>query len=108
MHKNLKFVPNLVDLILTGKKTSTWRLWDDKNLQVGDIVDFLEFGSLKHFATAKIDKVIERKLGELTLEEMSGHEVYQDKEEMYKKFSEYYQKPVDSGSLVKVIWFTLI
>jgi hypothetical protein len=32
-------MPNLVPKVLTGEKTSTWRLFDDKNLTAGD--DFL-------------------------------------------------------------------
>ncbi len=106
MNKTLKFAPNLVDLILTGKKTLTWRLGDDKDLQVGDMVDFLEFGTLRHFATVKLDKVIERKMGELTGEDMEGYEVYENKEKMYAKFSEYYKKPVDKDTVVKIIWFS--
>lgn len=34
--KTLKFTPELSAKILSGEKTSTWRLFDDKNLQKGD------------------------------------------------------------------------
>jgi hypothetical protein len=30
--KTLKFYDNLIPLILSGEKTSTWRIFDDKNL----------------------------------------------------------------------------
>jgi hypothetical protein len=33
--KTLKFKPHLVEQILTGTKTSTWRLFDDKNIMGG-------------------------------------------------------------------------
>jgi len=107
IHKKLHFMPNLVDKVLNGSKTSTWRLWDDKDLQVGDIVDFLETGTERLFATVQLEKVIERKLGKLTKEEMEGHEAYQSQNELYKKFSEYYKKPVDGNTVVKIIWFKL-
>lgn len=41
MNKTLKFAPDLVPLVLSGKKDTTWRLWDDKNLTENDIVDFI-------------------------------------------------------------------
>jgi len=33
--KTLKFAPDLCAQILAGTKTSTWRLFDDKNLMGG-------------------------------------------------------------------------
>ena len=107
MNKALKFAPNLVDLVLTGKLTSTWRLWDDKDFKVGEIVDFLEFGSLKKFAIAMVDKVEEKKMNELTLDEMKDHYYSSGREDMYKKFSEFYKRPVDGETIVKIIWFSL-
>lgn len=35
--KALKFTPELSAKILSGEKTSTWRLFDDKNLQKATI-----------------------------------------------------------------------
>jgi len=40
--KTLKFANNLVSLILSGEKTATWRLFDDKDLTKGDKVLFLD------------------------------------------------------------------
>ncbi len=108
MHKTLKFKPELAALILAGTKTSTWRLWDDKELQAGDTVDFLMQNTLEHFATVRLAKVIEKPFGALTEEEKSGHEHYSSDEEMYRMISEYYQKPVDPTVPVKVIWFELL
>ena len=39
--KTLKFASHLVQKILSGEKTSTWRLFDDKDLQVGDGLIFV-------------------------------------------------------------------
>jgi len=38
--KTLKFTPHLVEQILAGTKTSTWRLFDDKNIMGGDLPNF--------------------------------------------------------------------
>ena len=39
--KSLKFYKDSIGSILNGAKTSTWRLFDDKNLQVGDELKFI-------------------------------------------------------------------
>ena len=39
--KTLKFTPELCQQIMAGNKTSTWRLFDDKDLTVGDKLQFL-------------------------------------------------------------------
>lgn len=108
MHKKLKFAQHLVPLVLSGKKTSTWRLWDDKDLQVGDTVDFIEFGTDKHFAAAKLTKVLEKPLGKLTEEYKKGHETFATDEEMYATYTRYYGKTADKNTLVKIIWFELL
>lgn len=108
MNKKLRFASEYVPLILSHKKTSTWRLWDDKDLSVGDIVEFLESGTQNHFATVKLSKVVEKPLGEFTEEDKKGHEIYTSDEEMYKALSNYYGKPVDKDTIAKIIWFELI
>ncbi|MFH1971819.1 MAG: ASCH domain-containing protein [Patescibacteria group bacterium] len=108
MHKKLHFSKELVTLILSGKKTSTWRLWDDKNLQMGNIVEFLESKTEKHFAKAKIVKVVEKKMGELKKSDKKGHEEFKNDNEMYETYSRYYRRKVTPDTLVKIVWFELI
>ncbi|MGH7204232.1 MAG: ASCH domain-containing protein [Candidatus Levyibacteriota bacterium] len=107
MNKTLKFAPPLVPLVLSGEKVSTWRLWDEKNLQEGDTVDFLNKETLKQFATAKLTKVIEKQLGELTDEDKKGHERFASDEEMYQTYTTYYKKEVNAQTPIKIIWFEL-
>lgn len=108
MNKRLRFAQDLVPLIPSGEKVSTWRLWDDKDLTVGDIVDFIEYGTDIHFATGKLTKVIEKPLGKLTEDHKQGHETISSDEEMYKTYTNYYGRTVDKNTLVKLIWFELI
>lgn len=74
--KRIKFATNLVEPILNGIKTSTWRLWDDKDLQTGDIVEFVNAETLETFAKAELTRVIEKPFKDLTDEEKQGHEIY--------------------------------
>lgn len=108
MNKRLHFAPDLINMVLSGIKTVTWRLWDDKNLRKGDCVDFLENGTEKHFATARITKVVEKKLGEITDDDKKGHEVIKNVQEMYVRYSKYYGRKVYPSTVVKVIKFKLI
>lgn len=108
MQKTLKFAPHLIPLVLSGKKVSTWRLWDNKNLQVNDEVEFLEYGTKKQFARARLIKVIEKPLGKLTKQDKEGHETFLSTEELYKTYEGYYGKPVNDHTLVKIIWFELL
>jgi hypothetical protein len=106
--KVIKFAPDLVPLILSGEKTSTWRLFDDKALRAGDIVEFCNKQTLKKFADAKLVQVIEKPLGELDEEDKRGHEIFINDEEMYSIYSGYYHYTVDRKTLVKVIHFKLL
>lgn len=108
MQKTLKFDPHLVPLVLSGQKVSTWRLWDDKDLQAGDEVAFIEFGTNKQFASAKLTKVLEKPLGELTTEDKKGHETFSNDEERYKTYERYYDKQVNAEISIKIILFKLI
>ncbi len=107
-NKKLRFVKELVPLILSGEKTVTWRFWDDKDLSVGDTLDLYETGEETPFAQVKVTEVFEKALGKLTPEDMLGHERFESDEEMYRTFTKYYKKEVTPKSLVKIVRFELI
>lgn len=108
MNKQLKFMDWKVPLILSGKKKSTWRLFDDKNLKTGDFVDFIERPNLKTFARAKLIDILEKPFSKLTSEDKRGHEEFSSDEEMYKTYSNYYHQPIGPKTKVKIIRFKLI
>lgn len=105
--KSLKFRSYLVPLVLSGEKNATWRLFDDKDLQVGEEVELLEFVTIRQFASAKITDIVEKPLGEITEEDKAGHEGFASDEEMYKTYETYYKQPVGPETLVKIIRFEL-
>ena len=106
--KKLKFHPDLIPLVLNGSKTTTWRLFDDKNLQAGDELIFLNSQTKEEFSTAKIVLVNETTFAQLTPEDWAGHEKFSSPEEMYKSYSGYYNCKVDQDSPLKIIKFELI
>lgn len=106
-HKTLKFVPVLVDMILAGDKWSTWRLWDDKDLTEGDVVDLFNKETGEQFGTARIVRVVEKPLGELTDADKVGHEGFASDGEMYATYTRYYNREVSPESLVKISLFKM-
>ena len=106
--KKLKFKEHFVESVLSGEKDSTWRLFDDKNLQVGDKLEFINASDGKEFANAEILSVIEKKLGEIQEDDFEGHEKFKSLEEMYETYKKYYGDEVNSKTSVKIIKFKLL
>lgn len=107
--KSIKFKEHLVKSILKGEKKSTWRLFDDKNLQLGDNFSLINSDNGLEFAQAKIVDVVEKSLGNLNDNDWEGHERYDSNEEMYEVFSKYYpEKEINYKTIVKIIKFKLM
>ena len=103
--KSLKFMPHLADKILSGEKVSTWRLFDDKDLQSGGDLIFINKETGKEFGTAKILDVRVKTLGTLVESDWEGHERFTSEEEMYKTYRQYYGDKVGPETEVKIISF---
>jgi hypothetical protein len=106
--KTLKFAANLVPLILSGEKTVTWRLFDDKDLQVGDELEFINKDTNVNFAKAKIISLYEKRLGDIGKNDYEGHEKFESTEEMIETYKNFYGEKVSEDSLVKIIKFDLV
>lgn len=107
MKKTLKFRKELAQLILDGKKNTTWRLFDDKELSEGDEVQLVNWDTREVFGDAVLSSVREKKMKELTEEDFDGHEKFSSDEEMYATYRKYYGEGVGPETLVKIIRFTL-
>jgi len=106
--KTLKFTPELSELIKVGTKTTTWRLFDDKNLQNGDKIELLNRGNSEKISDAVITDLKEKKLGEVIKEDYIGHESYENQEEMLNTYKKYYGDKVTLDTIVKIIHFKLL
>ena len=104
--KKLKFANNLVPLILSGEKTVTWRLFDDKQLSVGDQLELLSGG--KVFAIAEITKITEKQLGKIREPDFLGHEKFKDASEMLQQYRNYYDDRVTMETMLKMVTFKLL
>jgi len=106
--KTLKFRHYLVPLVLSGEKTSTWRLFDDKDISVGDNVELQQFVTNEPFGNASIVDVVEKRFGDLNIEDKAGHEDFDSDDEMYATYSKYYNTKVDENTKLKIIRFKLV
>lgn len=106
--KKLKFEHVLVEMILEGRKVATWRIFDDKDLQVGDSLELVEFETGEVFAKAEIENIKEKKMSEITEEDFDGHENYSNRDEMLKTYQGYYGDRVNWDTPVKMIEFKLV
>ena len=105
--KSLKFTHDLAERILAGEKDSTWRLFDDKNLTVGDELALVNRDTGQEFTKAIIISIKEKMMGEIKESDFSGHEKYKSEEEMYQFYKTYYGDKVTPESFVKIIRFKL-
>jgi len=105
--KSLKFSDSLPRLILEGKKNTTWRIDNNKNIKENDELSLCNVGG-KEFAKAKVISVKEIKFKDLTKEDKEGHEKFLSNDEMYKTYSRYYNKEVNENTILKVIKFKVL
>jgi ribonuclease HI len=109
--KTLKFNHNFAQLIAEGKKTATWRLFDDKDLSVNDdikIIDKVNPDDSKTWQVigeGRVSEIIEKQLGDVTPKDMAGHENFRSKEEMLNHYKDYYGERVTLDTPVKIVFF---
>jgi len=106
--KTLKFAPDLCAQILAGTKTSTWRLFDDKNLMGGDRLDLINKETGESFGVGEITHVYTKTIGSLEEDDWRGHERFASEAVMLATYRGYYGDRVDLDTLVKIIQFTFI
>ena len=106
--KKLKFDKNIVDLILRKEYFKTWRLEDEKNLSVGDVIELINSETGATFAKAKINQVAIKYLRDINDQDNVGYRSFSDIDEIINVFNGYYSKPVTPESIIKIISFELI
>jgi hypothetical protein len=109
--KTLKFNHGYAQEIAKGAKTSTWRLFDDKDLSVNDHIKVIDKinednpASWQVIGEAVVSQITEKKLGDVTDEDMAGHEIYPSQDEMLQVYRQRYGDRVSLDEPVKIIYF---
>ncbi len=111
--KTLKFDHKLAVLIENGTKTSTWRLYDDKDLSVNDDVQLVDKvdpekpETWRTIGVAHIDSIVQKRLGDIDTSDYEGHEVFKSREKMFSTYRSYYGSQVNGDTVIKIIRFSL-
>lgn len=105
--KTLRFFEPLPLLILQGKKDTTWRIDDDKDLNKGDVIRLVDRPKTE-FAHAIVLWTKHTTFGKLTKEDTEGHEKFKSTQEMFDTYSGYYGITVTADTPVKVVKFKLL
>ena len=105
--KSLKFVDELAEMVLSGKKDTTWRINDEKNLCAGEKISLCRTNG-EEFTKAEILWAKSTLFRNLTREDWEGHEKFNSEKEMYKTYSGFYGFEVTPETELKVIKFKKI
>jgi len=109
--KTLKLDHHLAKLVLDGKKTSTWRLFDDKDIAVNDTVELIDKvdpadrASWQVIGVAKVNEVLQKRLGDIDESDMDCHEQFASRDDMLAAYQRYYGPTVSWSTPVKIIRF---
>ncbi len=111
MMKKLKLDHDVAQQVQSGQRTSTWRLFDDKDLSVNDqvlLVDKVDAddpNTWTTIGTATIDRVVQRRLGDISEQDMEGQESFTSRQQMLATYQRYYGSDVSWQTPVKIISF---
>jgi ribonuclease HI len=111
--KTLKFNHDDAAEILGGKKDTTWRLYDDKDISVDDRIKIIDKvqedvpGSWQVIGQGKVTEIIEKKIGSLTKNDMTmaGHQEFKSLDDALQTYQSYYGDRVTLDTPVKIIRF---
>lgn len=109
--KTLKFNHEEAQAIVAGKKNTTWRLYDDKDLSVDDKLKIIDKvneqdpNSWLVIGEGMVLEVMEKKLSGVTAEDMKGHRPFSSQDEILETYRGYYGARVKPDDIVKVVRF---
>ncbi len=109
--KKIKLDHELAQAVLAGEKTTTWRLYDDKDLTVNDLVVLIDKADPEQpqtwrvIGSGRINKVVEKRVGDITPHDYEGHDPYDSREAMLADLRKHYGDRVTWDTPVKMIHF---
>ncbi len=99
-------------MIMQGQKSSTWRLYDDKDLSVDDQIKIIdkvdpdEPTSWVVIGEGVVTEVLQKKLGSVDQADMNGHEPFTNLQQMLDVYRTYYGQRVTLDTPVKIVRFS--
>lgn len=109
--KSLKLNHQIAQLVIAGKRHSTWRINDDKDLHVNDDVqlvdkvDPLNPASWQVIGVAHITSILEKQLGKVVQQDLERGEQLPPLKTLITVYRSYYGQQVNAETPVKIINF---
>lgn len=109
--KQLKFEHKYAEDIVSGVKSATFRVNDDKDIKPGDVVELVDKVNGDRPKTwqlrgqLNIKAVSQLMIGELTKEHLVRAESFANTAELIQSFRRFYGEHIDGNSLVNVLEF---
>ena len=112
MMKSLKLDHQFAQQVLAGKRLSTWRINDDKDLHVNeevkliDKVNSLDPSSWVCIGVARITSILEKQLGKVNEYDIAPGEQLRPIKDLLEEYRGYYGFQVNIDTPVKIITFS--
>ncbi len=109
--KLLKVSHKIAGLVLAGKKNSTWRINDEKNVSVDDEIGLVDKvnpdnpDTWQVIGTGHVNTVLQKRLSDIGPGDLGAGEDFATHEDMLKTFRNYYGRDVNEHTTVKIISF---
>ncbi len=109
--KTLKLDHASAEFIVNGRLASTWRLYDDKDLLIDDEVELIDKvdsenrATWRPIGTARINEVIQKRIGDIAEFGDQGEGRVLSQAEMLKVCQKYYGPQVSLKTPIKIIHF---
>ena len=102
--KELYFGDPIPEILVEGRKGSTFRLSEDQDIRKGDLVSFL-LPNGNEFARVVCTETKKTRLGDLTEQDWRGHERFESDVEMLRVYSTWEKRAVKMDDPLKIIRF---
>jgi ribonuclease HI len=112
--KILKLDHQFAQQVLSGERRSTWRMFDEKHLSVGDEIQIVDKvdpdddGTWLIIGEGKIEQVTEKRLADVSENEYKTEEAYTSLDDILAEFRKFYGPLVTSATPVKIVKFSFV
>ena len=105
--KTIKFTPYLTELVKSGKKYTTFRIFDEKDLSKGDniILATRDGDTVTEFGEGVITSVDIKTISTISKDDFIGHEKVEGN--LLDHYKVYYGNTINNDTEVKVIRFRI-
>lgn len=110
--KQLKFSHKAAQLINSGDKRSTFRMFDDKDISVNDEIEIIDKvdpnrpSTWRPICIVKVNSVIQKRLSNIDSDDLTKYDIYPTFDKLLHAMKIYYGNRFNAESTIKIISFS--